>query len=176
MRGEETQILGALDSPARRDRAVLLPGTHSKWVEVAAGRIAALRDLHDRRGVRRAAQHTILGRLMADGAATIRAFAAGLARARAPGGLLHHLFAVRTEGLFGRLAPRGARPVPLRAADRPRGGSARARLRRAGAVTIVGGAALTRRYAAALPAASRILAGEDAASRGLWRHRAAKRG
>jgi len=36
------------------------------------------------------------------------------------------------------------------------------------APTIVGGAALTRRYAAALPGA-RIVAGEDAASRGLWR-------
>ncbi|SFA77093.1 2-dehydro-3-deoxygalactonokinase [Rhizobium sp. NFR07] len=37
MRGEETQIVGCgLD----RDRTVVLPGTHSKWARVEAGRIA----------------------------------------------------------------------------------------------------------------------------------------
>jgi len=32
-------------------------------------------------------------------------FDAGLRRSRDPGGLLHHLFGVRVEGLFGRLGP-----------------------------------------------------------------------
>lgn len=41
MRGEETQVFGAVeeDSSAR----LVCPGTHSKWVEVESGRIVALR-------------------------------------------------------------------------------------------------------------------------------------
>jgi 2-dehydro-3-deoxygalactonokinase len=51
MRGEETQLLGALrllaaagpGSASRADGCYVLPGTHGKWVRLAAGRIAALR-------------------------------------------------------------------------------------------------------------------------------------
>src|SRR5215213_4651364 len=35
MRGEETQIFGALALSGRGDGLFLLPGTHSKWAEVA---------------------------------------------------------------------------------------------------------------------------------------------
>lgn len=38
MRGEETQLLGAL-ALGRRDGWLVLPGTHSKWVELRDGRI-----------------------------------------------------------------------------------------------------------------------------------------
>jgi 2-dehydro-3-deoxygalactonokinase len=46
MRGEETQIVGFCLAAAHgkgldRDCTVVLPGTHSKWARVAAGRIAA---------------------------------------------------------------------------------------------------------------------------------------
>jgi 2-dehydro-3-deoxygalactonokinase len=34
MRGEETQLLGALGNEAARDAVVCMPGTHSKWAEV----------------------------------------------------------------------------------------------------------------------------------------------
>src|SRR5207253_2700905 len=39
MRGEETQILGALTAMARSDGVFVLPGTHSKWARIKAGRI-----------------------------------------------------------------------------------------------------------------------------------------
>jgi 2-dehydro-3-deoxygalactonokinase len=45
MRGEETQLLGALHllEPAAADGVYVLPGTHSKWVELRGGKIASLR-------------------------------------------------------------------------------------------------------------------------------------
>lgn len=108
MRGEETQIVGLLGA-MEGDGLVCLPGTHTKWARVASGMIidfvthmtgevfAALRG------------HTILGRLMRDGAHDPTGFAAGLARAADSGGLLHHLFGVRSLALTGRLAePEGA--------------------------------------------------------------------
>jgi 2-dehydro-3-deoxygalactonokinase len=39
MRGEETQLLGLLGLRPGFDGTVILPGTHSKWVELEAGRI-----------------------------------------------------------------------------------------------------------------------------------------
>ncbi len=50
------------------------------------------------------ADGTILGRMMQDGPTNIAAFDRGLARADDPGHLLHHLFGVRTLGLFRRLS------------------------------------------------------------------------
>jgi 2-dehydro-3-deoxygalactonokinase len=45
MRGEETQVFGAIDrqvSLARGRHTLLLPGTHSKWVQITEGRIATV--------------------------------------------------------------------------------------------------------------------------------------
>lgn len=108
MRGEETQILGALASGSDQTGRFVLPGTHSKWVHVEDGRImrfatymtgeiyAALRD------------HTILGRLMRPGApGSPKAFRAGVEAGAAeggPGDLLNRLFAARTLALFERIA------------------------------------------------------------------------
>lgn len=39
MRGEEVQIAGSLDLTGRQDAVFCLPGTHTKWVDVEAGRI-----------------------------------------------------------------------------------------------------------------------------------------
>ena len=43
MRGEETQVLGLLGGDAAPPELVILPGTHSKWVSLASGRITGLR-------------------------------------------------------------------------------------------------------------------------------------
>jgi 2-dehydro-3-deoxygalactonokinase len=40
MRGEETQLLGALGLDAAGDALVCMPGTHSKWVSVRGGTVA----------------------------------------------------------------------------------------------------------------------------------------
>lgn len=102
MRGEETQLLGAMDQVGG-NATVCLPGTHSKWAHVAGGRIAGF-STHMTGEVFAALRgHTILGRMMCDGPTIANAFLRGVARAREAGGLLHHLFGVRTLGLLGEL-------------------------------------------------------------------------
>ena len=54
MRGEETQIFGALALSGRDEGLFLLPGTHSKWAQVTRRAHRVVPHLHDRRGVRRA--------------------------------------------------------------------------------------------------------------------------
>ena len=82
MRGEETQILGALGAFGAA-ATVCMPGTHSKWVEVRDGRILGFRTHMTGEAYAALGTHTILARLLEsasdhDGAA----FAAGVARAR----------------------------------------------------------------------------------------------
>jgi len=108
MRGEETQLAGAL--AARPELAasstLVLPGTHSKWVRLRDGEVAdfATRMTGELYAVLR--QHSVLGRLMAPApAAELQddAFDRGLDAARHGGGrdLGRQLFSVRTLGLFG---------------------------------------------------------------------------
>jgi len=114
MRGEETQIIGALADLPEGEATICLPGTHSKWVRWRDGRIVAFATAMTGEVFAVLRRHSILGRLMSetdaghDGAA----FAAGLRRAAEKGGLLHHLFGARTRGLFGEVAE-GALPSYL---------------------------------------------------------------
>lgn len=102
LRGEEVQVLGALDAIGA-EGAACLPGSHSKWVRVAGGRIAGFSTHLTGEAFAALRGHTILGRMMRDGAADQGGFDRGVARSDEPGGLLHHLFGVRTLGLTGRL-------------------------------------------------------------------------
>ena len=106
MRGEETQVVGALcHAPAWTAAArFVLPGTHSKWVRVADGRIVGLDTYLTGEMFAVLRGHSILGRLMQGDAADPAAFVRGLDTARrAPGDLLHHVFSARTLGLTGQL-------------------------------------------------------------------------
>jgi 2-dehydro-3-deoxygalactonokinase len=111
MRGEETQMLGALAASGGGDGLFVLPGTHSKWARVEAGRIVAFTTFMTGEIFAALKDHTLLGRLMAppgDAAQSARAFARGLAAAQAlerPGDLLNAVFMTRTLGLFGGLPP-----------------------------------------------------------------------
>jgi 2-dehydro-3-deoxygalactonokinase len=98
MRGEETQILGAAGDGAST-RAICLPGTHSKWAVVSAGRIERFRTYMTGEIFAALAQHTILARTIEPGPIDPAAFDAGVARAAEAGGLLHHAFGVRTQVL-----------------------------------------------------------------------------
>jgi 2-dehydro-3-deoxygalactonokinase len=100
MRGEEVQVLGA-----GQDGLFCLPGTHSKWVEVKNGRIERFSTHMTGEVYAVLRQHSILGRMMEEGKPDTDAFAQGLKRSGEPGGLLHHLFGVRTRGLMGELGP-----------------------------------------------------------------------
>src|ERR1044072_3040707 len=68
MRGEETQILGALALSGQDDGLFLLPGTHSKWALVRDNRIISFRTFMTGEVFGALKDHTILGRLMSDGA------------------------------------------------------------------------------------------------------------
>ena len=105
MRGEETQILGALGACGGADGLFVLPGTHSKWARVEAGRIVGFATFMTGEVFAALKDHSLLGRLMtpSDGNDDAEAFARGLAAAAAierPGDLLHAIFMTRTLGLF----------------------------------------------------------------------------
>lgn len=102
MRGEEVQIAGILDRIGP-DATVCLPGSHSKWVRLQGGAITGFQTALTGEAFAALRRHTILGRLIAEAPHDPHAFNRGLDRAASPGGLLHHLFGVRTLGLFGHL-------------------------------------------------------------------------
>lgn len=113
MRGEETQIAGALlVNHQWADRScIVLPGTHSKWAHVEGGRITRYSTYMTGEMFDVMRRYSILGRLMPQGDVTdvnldsnAGAFALGVSTAQQsrPGALLHELFATRTLGLTGR--------------------------------------------------------------------------
>jgi 2-dehydro-3-deoxygalactonokinase len=183
MRGEETQIVGALArEPALASRALLvMPGTHSKWVQVEGGRIVAFHTYMTGELFALLREHSILGRPAREaggGVASDLAFEQGLAAVRDGGaaGASALLFSARTRVLAGELQAahsleylsglllgeelRCALPAAAEAAP-----------------MLVGDAALCARYGHALQLFGRHsqTAGEGAAPAGLW-HIAAKAG
>ena len=99
IRGEETQLAG-LDQTAGR-KVVCLAGTHAKWAVVDGEQIVGFSTAMSGEVFALLCQHSILGKLMPDDTQQVDdAFARGVARAKEDGGLLHHLFGVRAQGLF----------------------------------------------------------------------------
>jgi 2-dehydro-3-deoxygalactonokinase len=180
MRGEETQIMGALDDQTwahDAPRVVVLPGTHSKWALAGGRAIEAFATFMTGELYAVLREHSILGRLAAtgspgDGAALERGVRVSLREAAA---LPHDLFSARTLALTGALAPEAV-------ADYLSGlllGAEVAAGRRwlethavtGGSVILVGEAALCERYrrALALTGIEAAMGPPDAAARGLWR-------
>ena len=109
MRGEEVQVLGALSSlDDAGPQIACLPGTHSKWVKVHAGRIEDFSTHMTGEMFDVLRRHSILGRTIEHAAWDDASFLAGVARSGQPGGFLHHSFGVRASGLFGELPPERA--------------------------------------------------------------------
>jgi 2-dehydro-3-deoxygalactonokinase len=110
MRGEETQILGALAAERRGEGVYVLPGTHSKWAQVEGGRIVGFETFMTGEAFAALKDHTVLGRMMAPAADRTEStgFALGVdaaAALRRPGDLLHAAFMTRTYALYGQLPP-----------------------------------------------------------------------
>jgi 2-dehydro-3-deoxygalactonokinase len=116
LRGEETQVLGASSTithkeppqdahPVGFSGLFVLPGTHSKWVQLENGQIQRFRTFMTGEVYAALTRHTILGRLMpADLASSapidLSAFEQGAQVGLAdPSLLLHYMFAARTLGL-----------------------------------------------------------------------------
>jgi len=110
MRGEETQIVGALHvhPDLAAQSCIILPGTHSKWAAVQDAQVRGFATHMTGELFAVLRQHSVLGRLMPQQASVQddAAFRQGIEAARADGtlSLNHQLFAVRTLGLTGKLA------------------------------------------------------------------------
>ena len=171
MRGEETQILGALALSGRDAGLFLLPGTHSKWAEVADSRIVSFRTFMTGEVFGALKDHTILGRLMRAG--TDRdGFARGVREGAAlgsAGALLNRLFATRSYGLMDRLADTALSDylsgllIGAEVAEATRQAKS--------AVTIIASVALAQRYTDALRLLGHdsTLAPPDCVAVGHWR-------
>jgi 2-dehydro-3-deoxygalactonokinase len=105
LRGEETQLLGLLNPSEAERQVVCLPGTHSKWVLIGSGCIDSFLTAMTGELFEVLRRHSLLGRLMPAGQGSIDQDACrqAMVRAQEPGGVLHHLFSVRTSGLLGTL-------------------------------------------------------------------------
>jgi 2-dehydro-3-deoxygalactonokinase len=143
MRGEETQVLGALEGGSV-DGLLCLPGTHTKWVEVRDGQLASFSTsmTGEARANLRASGLIAAVVGTADGAIDAD-FDAGLDRGF-EGDLLRALFELRAEALLSGTSPErlAARMDGLMIADD---------VRMAGplmgtGVRVVGAGALTERY------------------------------
>jgi 2-dehydro-3-deoxygalactonokinase len=175
MRGEETQVFGALGNVGG-DGVFVLPGTHSKWVDVAGGRIERFATHMTGEVFAVLRTQSILGRLMAadaphDPAAFRRGWEATLG---SDGGLLHRLFGARTLALFDRLTPAGGASYlsGLLIGDEVRNALA---MRRPATATLIGEPALCGLYREVLAACGveARIASAEATARGLWRIAAA---
>jgi 2-dehydro-3-deoxygalactonokinase len=119
MRGEETQLFGALHllGADAADGCYVLPGTHSKWVRLRAGRIVELRTHMTGELFALLRQHGTLASAIQtpageggrhDGVADDPEFLRGVQHAATRPALAHALFGARARVVTGGLAPAAA--------------------------------------------------------------------
>ncbi|MBR0937252.1 2-dehydro-3-deoxygalactonokinase [Bradyrhizobium jicamae] len=103
MRGEETQLLGALGLEASGEADVCMPGTHSKWARVRGGTVERFATFMTGELFSAAARQTILSHAVsgADDAVDSHAFTSAVAEAfAAPALAANLLFRVRSRQLL----------------------------------------------------------------------------
>ncbi|BFM48061.1 2-dehydro-3-deoxygalactonokinase [Marinomonas sp. THO17] len=110
MRGEETQLLGALDwlesqNLSSEERVFCLPGTHCKWVQIEQGQVTGFSTaitgelfarLNDESSLVKGLPHP--DQLQVD------SFQQGLKASQQAGGIMHQLFSARSRYVCGELA------------------------------------------------------------------------
>lgn len=110
MRGEETQIAGALSLDPNFDGVFCLPGTHSKWVHVSAGEVVSFQTFMTGELFALLSQNSVLRHGMQgeghDDAAFQEACSDALSR---PEKIAARLFSLRAENLLSGLSPVCAR-------------------------------------------------------------------
>ena len=114
MRGEETQVLGAATVLGVQDATMVLPGTHSKWVQLKDDAIVKFNTFMTGEFYAMLAQHSILAKSLpelSDKPAVLdaTAFLQGIDRAQTSSqsgqGLLGNAFSTRVKSLFNELQP-----------------------------------------------------------------------
>lgn len=172
MRGEETQLLGALGLDATGDALVCMPGTHSKWVTVRGGKVARFATFMTGELFSAITRETLLSHAVngAEQAEDSEAFNAALTAAfEAPAQAANLLFRVRSRQLLFGGTPAAAREtisgtlIGLEmAAELPAA--------RGTAVTLIASGQLATRYRSAmetLSATVRVIDADEAVRRGL---------
>ncbi|MCX2900855.1 2-dehydro-3-deoxygalactonokinase [Pseudomonas mandelii] len=190
MRGEETQVLGVLhtlsdksglaDNGGASDLLIGLPGSHSKWVEVAEGCIVHFDTFMTGEIFAVLSEHSILGRTQQRGGSFDGdAFDRGVQVALSTDGdigPLSTLFSARSLGLTGEL-PASAQPDYLSGLLIGHEVCALANVQRhrrnsvhLPSVILIGNTQLCDRYQRALDACgfARVSLAEQATERGLW--------
>ncbi len=110
MRGEETQIAGALALHPGFDGIFCLPGTHSKWVQISAGEVVSFQTYLTGEMFALLSQQSVLRHGMTSEVWDDDAFDQGVADGMArPERIAAHLFRLRAEGLIADLSPSAAR-------------------------------------------------------------------
>ncbi|MDO8774341.1 MAG: 2-dehydro-3-deoxygalactonokinase [Burkholderiaceae bacterium] len=114
MRGEEIQVFGAAAVLGLQDAVMVLPGTHSKWVQLAGGAIVKFNTFMTGEFYALLAQHSILAKSLPEVTATPAAldtvaFLQGIDRAQKSSEsgqtLLGNAFSTRVKSLFNELQP-----------------------------------------------------------------------
>jgi 2-dehydro-3-deoxygalactonokinase len=172
MRGEETQIAGLLsEAGGGHNGMFILPGTHSKWARVDGGTVTGFTSYMTGEMFSVLKSHSILGVLMDDDVDDEAAFLLGVDRAMHDVSFLSLVFSVRTEGLFGRIAPQS---LSSYLSGLLIGSEVRAEIARHGIlpVGLIGDGTLSNLYKRALAHTGftdiTIHDGENAAAAGLW--------
>ena len=108
IRGEETLAFGT----GVHDGLICLPGTHSKWIEMKAGRIQRFASFMTGEVYGLLRHQSLLARLAEEPSADDEklGLARGLVASRRPAGLLNAVFSARSEVLAGRLPPGAVGP------------------------------------------------------------------
>ncbi|MHC8318382.1 2-dehydro-3-deoxygalactonokinase [Pseudomonas sp. LB3P31] len=183
MRGEETQVLGVLHNLADHsggDLLIGLPGSHSKWVEVADGCIVHFDTFMTGEVFAVLSEHSILGRTQQHGGSFDGdAFDRGVQVAQSSDGdigPLSTLFSARSLGLTGELSA-SAQPDYLSGLLMGHELTALANVQRRRrnsvhlpSIILIGNDQLCTRYRRALDACgfARVSLAEQATERGLW--------
>ncbi|MGM8931642.1 2-dehydro-3-deoxygalactonokinase [Salinicola halophyticus] len=101
MRGEEVQAFGALALAGVDSGDCCLPGTHSKWARLDAGRMVEFTTVMTGELYHAVRFHTLPGEPARDEAPFDEAaFRLGVSRAGCPGGVMHALFEARSRHLY----------------------------------------------------------------------------
>lgn len=178
MRGEETQIAGYLAGNSDFEGIVIMPGTHSKWVRVAGGRVARFQtfltgELYALLSKASILRHSVSAHA-SDIAADDPAFQDGLKTGlSADDALLANLFQIRTHDVLNGVS-KDAASAKLSGLMI---GAEFAAARQAGwftvdeSVVVIGGQGLSQLYEASATACGlmpSIFIGTDASTGGLW--------
>lgn len=170
MRGEETQIMGLRNDEG--DGWAVAPGTHSKWIRLEGGRIAAFRTFVTGELFAALGASTLLAGRRAEGEGDDGAFRIGVERGLTERALTAALFSIRVDLLAGRLSPEAA-PDCLSGLLIGSEIAAQPYAMRGERLVLVGASDLMRRYALALGIAGfgpvESCDAADVTARGLWR-------